>query len=244
MRSVPWLVVALVLTACKSGHDVAPDLSPSIAPVAVAVDPTESARQHRVGKIRGWTPAQRLAWVKHCLPLDCGDDEIVDVVHAGATVEEQSALGEVGFVRSIALFAAGARDGDVLSEGPITSILDVYRADPDVPVALLPHATRAAAMKDMVTGRGRFVSVSGTVLQIQREGSVFWSTFTEDTGSPCYLITALDAEGVDEGKRATFEGVVVQRYSYANTIGGAAQSLLLVGKFAGKARRPVQHPTQ
>lgn len=59
---------------------------------------------------------------------------------------------------------------------------------------------------------------------------------SSDGGEPCYLITALDTEGVDVGATARFEGVAVQRYSYGNTIGGGTISLLVVGRFAGRPR--------
>jgi len=60
---------------------------------------------------------------------------------------------------------------------------------------------------------------------------------TGDSGAIVYAITPLDADGVDEGKQATIEGLVVQRYTYPNAVGGATQSLVIVGRFAGKGRR-------
>jgi hypothetical protein len=204
-----------------------------------AIDPVAQARAARVEKVRAWAPSQRLAWLKHCLPTACDDDEFTDVVKGGVTPDELRSLSEIGFARAIALFAAGAADGSDLSATAIGNILKVYRTDPDVPVSLLPHTTRAAAMKDIVSHRGNFVAVAGTVLQVRREGDLFWSTMTADEGEPCYLITALDTEGVEVGGYARFEGAAVQRYGYANEVGGSVTSLVIVGRFSGKTRQLV-----
>jgi hypothetical protein len=240
MARAASLVLIAALVACKSSHDAGAGPEPSAAAsIAPSVDPTAAARAQRVDKIKTWTPAQRMTWVKHCLSQPCADDEVIDVTSAAATTDEIAALGHVGYARIVAHFAALGVDGDTLSDSAIQGILQTYRTDPAVGISLLPHTTRGAAMKDIVSERGKYLTVSGTVLQIQRDGDAFWATLFDDAGNANYLITALDADGVDEHTRASFEGVAVQRYTYSNTIGGATQSLLVVGAFMGKVPRHV-----
>jgi hypothetical protein len=227
MRAGLGVLSALaLLCGCKTSHDAVPDAG---IPSPLAVDPTEAAHARRVESVKAWTPAQRMAWVKHCLPAACANDEVADVAAAGGSVDEIAALGHVGYARLIAMDAATGHDGDEVSATAVNGILDVYRHDPDAETSALPHTTRANAMKDIVSERGKFLTVTGNIVKIQRDGDVFWSILTDDSGNPCYLFTALDADGVDEDKRATFEGVAVQRWK-----GETAQFLLAVGRFSGK----------
>lgn len=231
-------IVIVCVIAARSGHAPAatPDPSTASAAPSATAAPLLDARAARVEKVRAWTPAQRAAWVKHCIGTPCKDDEVLDIVHAGADPDEVHALSLLGLVGSIRQEAQLATDG-ALSTPAIQGILDAYRGAPDVPMTLLEHTTRTAAMKEIDAHRGSFISVTGTVVQVQRDGQLFWSTLMDDTGAFSYLITPFDADGVEVHGWATFEGVVVQRYTYANAIGGGTESLAVVGQFKGKLRR-------
>ena len=42
-------------------------------------------------------------------------------------------------------------------------------------------------MKDIISERGKFLTVTGKVVKIQRDGDVFWSFLTDDSGNTSYL---------------------------------------------------------
>lgn len=100
----------------------------------------------------------------------------------------------------------------------------------------LPLAKYEEAMKDPSTDRGRTIVVTGRVIQIIKDGEYFRGQICQGTfcDKVVFFVTPGTTRGIVEGKRATFAGTLIQRFTYETLSGGVAHSLLLVGQFKGQ----------
>jgi len=143
-----WSVCLVVAVGACGHHEAASgaaDASPVIAPEpGPSADPLASARAKRVESIRAWTPAQRIAWVRHCLAVPCKENEISDIVAAAGSDDEIATLKHLGAARIAVDAAKSAEDGTDLSPA-VASVSDDYRFDPDLAASQAPHTSSRSA---------------------------------------------------------------------------------------------------
>jgi hypothetical protein len=176
-------------------------------------------------------PAQREQGVRDCVNRDGCKQDVVDMIIASApTPKERERLELVSFAVSAEKIAKLGQDGTEMTATPIAFVSKVVLDHPGV-LNVMPKATPGEARKDTDSARGKVVSVSGTVVDIHKSGQLFTGTFVRDEGSAVYFVTPLPTAGIEDGSWATFKGVFVQEYAYANVSGGQTRSLLLVGGF-------------
>jgi hypothetical protein len=98
----------------------------------------------------------------------------------------------------------------------------------------LPKTTRAEFAKDPAAERGKVLKVSGTIVQIQREGPLFVGILSDDLRFVSFFTPGRTA-GIVDGSTASFVGVAMQKFSYTNAVGGQTEAVLVVGRFVGQA---------
>lgn len=139
--------------------------------------------------------------------------------------------------RAVAAEIGEVEDGGDLAVAPAQK-LAAYLVEKSLgfaELARMPQSRFEEAMKDPGLERGKALSVSGLIIQIRKEGPFFAGQMCAGTCSKIvYFVTPGKTTGLVEQKRATFSGIVTQRYTYANAAGGATHSILLVGYFDGQ----------
>ena len=99
----------------------------------------------------------------------------------------------------------------------------------------LPDTKRALVMKDADEQRGKKICISGNVIEIGAENVDGKKVYIGGmyTGSmDVYRFIAVKSTGeIAEKSRAKFCGVVIGRFDYANSAGGVAHAVQLVGMF-------------
>lgn len=99
-------------------------------------------------------------------------------------------------------------------------------------VQALPKTRRGLVMKDSDKERGKGLCASGRVIQISKAASDVYAGLILNSALDVYSFLAVKDTGeIEEGSRATFCGVVTQKYSYSNSGGGTTHSIQIVGMF-------------
>jgi len=149
-----------------------------------------------------------------------------------AEEERARAMQAIAEIRSL---LENAEDGDELSLVQIILVAN-HLAKNDLKfsaISQLPRTDFGEAMKDADSERGKAMVVSGSVIQIAKDGEYFTGLICG--GSYCsrvyHFVTPGTTRGINQGSYVTFAGVFVQRYSYSNSGGGTTHSLALVGYF-------------
>lgn len=150
---------------------------------------------------------------------------------ASADDKERTLMGAIIGAELAAFTVKQAKDGSDLSAGVIAKAAGVLSANGRWGLQYLPTTSRGSAMKDPESQRGKVIMVSGHVVQIHREGSIFWGTIMTDNFNAFYYITPFGTGQIEEGTFATFRGIFVQEYDYPNVSGGETQAAALVGAF-------------
>lgn len=99
----------------------------------------------------------------------------------------------------------------------------------------LPETKKALVMKDADEQRGKKICISGNVIEIGVENvdgnKVYLGGMYADTMDIYRFIAVKSTGEIAEKSRAKLCGVVIGRYSYANSAGGMAHAVQLVGMF-------------
>lgn len=104
-------------------------------------------------------------------------------------------------------------------------------------VRSLPESSFASVMKDSDEERGRHLCTRGNIIEIRAErtphGKLYEGGMFMGWGysNVARFIALGSTRGINQGSRAQFCGVVIGRFSYANSAGGATHAVQLVGLF-------------
>jgi hypothetical protein len=108
-------------------------------------------------------------------------------------------------------------------------------------LASLPKTTFAAVMKDPEAGRGKRLCQRGYVIEIQADRSAGPTMFVGGLGTRggriVRFVAVQDTGDLVENSPARLCGVVIGRQSYANSAGGTAHAIFVVGMFDLAANR-------
>ena len=181
-----------------------------------------------VAQFSAATPAAREAALRSCVARSCSSDESSPIYAAAKDERERSRLYVVSAATNAQHIAQGGTDGDMSIAATALAVV-VEHADPKI-LDALPKTSGAEARKDPDESRGKVISASGNVLEIRRSDNFFEGALVTDSGNIVRFITP-KADGVTDGTWASFRGIFVQEYDYANVSGGETRSILLVGRF-------------
>ncbi|WAR45493.1 hypothetical protein [Methylomonas rapida] len=108
----------------------------------------------------------------------------------------------------------------------------------------LPNSKHGLIMKDSSTELGKRLCVKGLVIEIARDKSVEEPLFTGgmlDNAGRIYRFAAVGSTGDIVGNsHAGFCGIVTGQQHYANSIGGVAHAVMLVGLFDLPENKPAE----
>lgn len=149
--------------------------------------------------------------------------------------EKARAMAAISEVRNL---LSGVSDGGDLSVVEMVSVAN-HLAGKDLKyeaISGMPKTSYGEAMKDSDSERGKAMVVSGSIIQITKEGNFYTGLIC--SGDYCnriyHFVTMGTTRGLNERSFGRFAGVFAQRYSYSNAGGGTTHSLALVGYFKGQ----------
>jgi len=99
----------------------------------------------------------------------------------------------------------------------------------------LPSTKHSLVMKDPDEERGKLMCARGTVIEIQAVKTPQGKIFTGGLFSGAHIIRFIAVGSSGElvaRSRTGFCGIVVGKQSYANSVGGSAHAVFLVGMFS------------
>jgi hypothetical protein len=187
----------------------------------------------------GLSTDRRLEWVRQCVEkLGCKQWQ-VDAIIEGAPATERPRALRVSMAAAAEDIAKQASDGETLSaaQGGVIAGM-IARDDMGMPLLdAMVSGSLAEAKKDPASSRGKAMRVSGRIIEIRKSGELFDGAMATDGGTIVHFDTMMSTDGIFEGSYASFRGVFIQEYAYANVSGGQTRSLLLVGAFDIPANR-------
>lgn len=225
---------------------------PPTPAATIAVDPQASAKAEaaksradsaransdRTKRIEGyhtWAPAQRASSaLASGRNLKIATEVGAELAEAGRDDQEKNNLiGIFAVGRSSALLAAGS-DADRMEWGAANAgFLSLSRIKH---IKMAEKTSISESRKDPGANMGKWLEVSGSVVQIRRDEKVFRGLMLSESLKAISFITASTTKGIVEGSPGTFVGLLVSDYNFANVSGGQTQSLLLAGHFTGQGQ--------
>lgn len=189
-----------------------------------------AARLQSVTAFAAMAPGAREVEIRNCVAFALCDKELLAAMLETVTSEpERKKLRATSFAAAIGRYVEDARDGEQVSAAPVANISRVLGQEGLAPLDRMNKVSLGEAMKDPQSARGKVARASGTVAEIQREGSVFVGSVVTDEGRVVRFVTPLSTDGIVAGSWTRFRGVFVQEYDYENVARGQTKSLLLVG---------------
>ncbi|MGE5786128.1 MAG: hypothetical protein ACM3ZE_16135 [Myxococcales bacterium] len=193
----------------------------------------DAAKTERLRKVG---PAARLSEAKlfadGCISANTCDSVVAArLVASSANQKDGSLISSIVGATSAGMAVKQATDGTELSAAVVDKATEPLLANGKAGLRHLPTCTRGAAMKDPASSRGKIVTASGQVVQIQRDGPVFVGTLMSDGLKAIYFVTPFETDKIEEGSYATFRGLFVQQFYYANAMGGQTEAAALLGAF-------------
>jgi hypothetical protein len=196
-----------------------------------------AARTKRVESYRAWTQTQRegsAAASGRNLKLDVSVRE--ELAEAAESEQEKATItGLFHANRASALLASG-------NANATEAVAIAFKAAALLRVATIKHiksvekTTIAESKKDPIANQGKWIDVSGTIVQIRRDGDVFHGLLMTPGLKPISFATAGATKGIVEDSQVTFVGLLVSEYNFPNVSGGETQSLMLAGHFTGQGQ--------
>ena len=175
--------------------------------------PASPLARELAGKVRGWQ------LTKKDLEKKIADEQVQE-----AAREMRTVVGDV----------EDGEDNDAAAAIRVAGHLEAKGLGFEQ-IARLPQTKLEEALKDPSSERGKVIVFTGNIAQISKDGDYFVGVMCSGFCSKVvYFVTKGTTKGLVEDKRATFAGVVTQRYSYANVRGGQTHSITLVGYFKGQ----------
>lgn len=181
---------------------------------------------------------QRDEWIRACVEKGseggCHQWQ-VDAMIAGVIDEKERLRAErVSFAEAAERTArTNGEDGSTKSVVPLGMIAGlVARPNLGLPMLDLVHGTTLAdAKKDPDEARGKRIRVGGNIIEIHASGGGAEGALMTDGLTVVRFYTGMSTDGIYDGGWATFVGVFIQEYDYANVSGGETRSYLLAGAF-------------
>jgi hypothetical protein len=205
--------------------------------VAVVQEQQRNAAQaSRTEDLKKAGPVKRLREAKSfaatCVTSGaCDADTAASLVASAAEQKDGELIGSIVGATMAVLAPKQAKDGPVLSVGPISKAAEPLLANGKIGLRHLPTCSRGEAMNDPVAQRGKVILASGQVAQIHRDGPVFVGTLVSEALKATHFVTPFDTGKIVEGTYGTFRGMFAQEYDYPNVSGGETQAVALVGAF-------------
>lgn len=150
---------------------------------------------------------------------------------------EEAALEAIKGVREMLVGAKDGTDLDLVRILLVSSYIKENNLNFEA-LKKMPHVNVEEAKKDPESERGKTLTVTGSVIQITKDGE--WYTGLMATkkgygiGQVYNFITPGTTKGIYEGKNGTFTGVFTQMYYYSTRAGGQNDALVLIGYFSGQ----------
>jgi hypothetical protein len=164
----------------------------------------------------------------------------VEKEKARADEDEKIKAKAAKLVPTIKALIADVDDGDEIAEDEAKELAMLLNKNAvgfyDLQLdGAFPTSSYAKAMKDIDAERGKVIVTHGSVVEIVKQGEVYLGQLRSSLGDDYFFVTydplAAKTIGVVRGAQKEFAGIVLQRYSFENKIGGRTPSVLLVGEF-------------
>ncbi|WP_437476380.1 hypothetical protein WME75_26235 [Sorangium sp. So ce1014] len=211
-----------------------PPSAPPPPPVPTQ-DPAVGIRAIYEAQYAGAKPEDRASAVRACmLGSACPQAQVDGIIAAGAHEREREELRRLSHAWGAHVAAKGGTDGEQLSAVAVAAAALQLEECGIAELKKLDWTTQGEADKDIGGARGRMINVYGRVNQIRKDGELHWGTMGTAAGW-VYFVVVGATKGVVSGRHAEIAGMVVQRYNYANTMGGLTDSILVVGRARGQA---------
>lgn len=224
-----------------SGHADVADSAISVVDVPSGPTPEEVRSAQRVAEIVAEhkdmafsTPQRRDKAVRWCAndTEACPGDRLESLITAAANDAEQDRLRAIAASIMLEKVVHLAMDGAEI--GPQAFLVaEAYRVGGGQHLLdILPKTTLKDAAKDPGSARGGVARTSGTVIEIHagKQGT-FEGALAGEGANVVRFLTPDPTGGIYAESWASFRGVFVQQFNYANVSGGETQSLVLVGGF-------------
>jgi hypothetical protein len=205
------------------------------SPPAPTQDPAIAVSATYEAQYAGAKPEARASAVRACiLGSTCPQAQLDGIIAAGAHEREREELRRLSHAWGAHVAAKGGTDGEQLSALAVTTAALQLEECGIAELKKLDWTTQGEADKDIGGARGKMINVYGRVNQIRKDGDLHWGTMGTSAGWVYFVVVGL-TNGVVAGRSAEIAGMVVQRYNYANTMGGLTDSILVVGRVRGQS---------
>lgn len=202
---------------------------------AVAKQRHEAELKAMTAKSHTMTRATRDTWLRQCVNAKCSQDK-VDAIAFGAPteVEQDRAIRVSQAEEARKLAREQGKDGTELSLAPIKAIIGMVSESTGGLATLelvTGRTTIPEAMKDSSAARGSVLRAAGNVVEIHADGDITEGTIATGDMHFIRFVTRSSTKGIYADSWASFVGVYIQEYAFANVSGGQTRSLLLAGAF-------------
>lgn len=196
----------------------------------------EEKRKQAVEALVKATPAQREATLRKCVAktdVECPPAAWEPIVDAATNIKERERLSAIAYAGYVDFDAKRGVDGQAISQ-PTRAVVSSLIHGGAGTLDELKKVGLLEAKKDKDAARGKVVSVSGTVVDIEKHGETFEGTLITDGGNAVYFVSPFETPGIFANTWASYRGVFVQEFAYSNVGGGTTRAMVLVGKFAAQ----------
>ncbi len=176
----------------------------------------------------------RDAWIRKCFAVENCAQWMVDAMIDGAPEgNERVHAKRASFAASVEKIAReGGKDGSQVAGHAVAAIaVTTAREGGLAMLDIVPRAQLADAKKDPESSRGKLVKAGGSIVEIHQKDGITEGALMTDGATVVHFFTSMATTGIYDGAWASFVGVFVQEYDYANVSGGQTRSYLLVGAF-------------